>query len=202
MVLAKPVFAAAGATFSAVWTSGCNPYAPLPENPASLVMSKPAGDATTYRWHAESGELRTYWGRQRIRIAATGTFPDGWREPGEEAWEVKAVNHEGKNVPFRGVLLQYKDKEGRERAEVRPAFDVEKMNDGLYIFIESRAELGPDGKVSKIRPVAHVREIRRTKTSAGFTPYWVEFPLIPETPTDITPEPPREAAPKGTPIPR
>ena len=187
-----------------ILAAGCGSlYAPLPENPTTVTMPKPPGEAKTYAWHAESEELRTYWGRQRIKVKAAGTFPENWREPGDEAWEVKASNHEGKNVPFLGVLWQYKDKNGKECVEVRPPFEVSKMKNGLYLFIESRVELGPDKKIAAIKPQVHVREIRDSGGgSAGFTPYWVDFPLIPDAPTDITPMPSVEPPPKGTLIPK
>ena len=133
-----------------------------------------------------------------IKAEAEATFPGDWREPGDEAWVVKAVNGEGTRVPFLGVLYAYKDEEGKTRMLARPGFDIDALSDGLYVLVESHARLGPDARIVEIRPRLHIREIR----DQAFKPYWVDYGMVPVVVSPMTPAPvPPKPAPQGTPIP-
>lgn len=197
---------AAGALLLA---AGCNPYDPLPSRPARQDRSAelPAG-SDVHAWSAETGELSTFWGAQRLKLRCRGCFPAPWRAPGDEAWSVEAVNAEGTRVPFLGVVRRYRDDQGKERAEILPPFDSRKLPDGLYIFIESAVRLAPGLGPAEIRPVAHLAEIRR----GWYMPYRIRIPLVPEAESALTPRPqpgapPRAAldgsssSPRGTPAP-
>jgi hypothetical protein len=199
------VVAAAG------WAAaGCTPEGALPAAPAKHgVKTVVAPGPDVYGWHAESETLYTYYGRQQLKLRCRGRFPATWKAPGDESWEVEAVNAQGNAVPFLGVVRRYLNMDGKEQVEGLPAFDATTLPAGLYIFIETAVKLAPDGSgPAEIRPNAFVMEIRKK----GFMPYQARIALFPDQESPRTPRPevgppPHPAVdkesnvPKGAPLP-
>ncbi|HOX06667.1 MAG TPA: hypothetical protein PK280_09710 [Planctomycetota bacterium] len=197
------------AALAGVAAAGCTPDGALPTAPVkhdlgAVVASGP----DVYGWHAQTGELATYWGRHRLTLTCSGRFPAGWKAPGDETWQVKAVNDQGTRVPFMGVVRRYLDIDGKEQVECLPACDFRKLPDGMYLFIETAVKPGSDGAPAEIRPNAFLMEIRR----GGFSPFQNRIALVPDRESPLTPRPevgppPHVAVdaknndPKGSPLP-
>ena len=190
--------------------AGCTPADSLPKAPIKHGLRAelpPSPDV--YGWQAQTDTLYTYWGRQQLTVRCRGRFSAGWRASGDEAWSVEAVNAHGTRVPFLGVVRRYRDMDGKEQVEGLPAFDVQKVPAGLYLFIESAVKLTADGLgPAEIRPNAFVMEIRKR----GFTPYQKRIALFPDQESPRTPKPEvgpppqaqvdeRSNTPKGAPLP-
>lgn len=167
----------------------------LPENP-QVALPQRQVEGETLAWRLESEELSTCWGAQRLEVSAQAVFPKDWREPNDELWTVKALNHEGKRLPFLGVYVLRQDEAGKPRYEARPGLDPRQLPDGLYLYIESQAKLGPNGRVSEVRPILHLRELLNHR----FGPYWMKLNLVPVQDRPLTPAPPAlpSGPPKGT----
>lgn len=187
--------------------AGCNPYSTLPANRIKPEPPAPAaGDSPVYSWHAETPVLRTFWDAQELKITCSGYFPASWRQAGDERWRVECVNKQGTKIPYLGVMRRYKNNIGLEEREVLPAFDINKIDDGLYIIMESgiktsapaAADAAP--AIVEIRPALLLVEIRKHK----FWPFQVSIPLVPDKPSALTPEPEtvkQSSKPQGTAMP-
>ncbi len=206
---ARSVFVAALLTAFACLAAGCNgPYAPLPINRlVSPPPGLPAGLVPVQSWRAQTPVLKTFWADQVLRLECRACFVN-WRRIGDERWYVRCVNQQGTPIPYLGVLRRYRDALGQPASEVLPAFDISKLDDGLYLLIDSGVRADPAAPehsgavpvVREIRPAAELVEIRRHK----FWPFRVRIPLVPESPSALTPVPeeaPAESAPRGTTIP-
>jgi len=158
----------------------------------------PAGSAPVYAWRARRGDLKTYWDDQAVTIRARAWLPPDWNEPGDGCWEVEGRNHEGKAIPFLGVVRSFTNEQGSRLSEVVPKFDLDEAPDGLYLALLPGVTK-EDGRVVSIRPAVLLREIR----DHVWKPFSVRIPLRPEQESPVTPPPPetKPAPPKGTPIP-
>jgi len=180
---------------------GCAPHQSLPrirtDKLPLAVRAIPADAAPVYSWRGEHPQLFTYWGRQSVTVSAAAHFPRNWRNAGDEFWNVTAENGEGKPLPFVGVVRRYVNENGTTLGVIVPKVDLRRMPDGLYIVIDPNVTLEAE-KIVRIEPVAAVAEIR----DHLFTPFQFPLPLIPETPSALTPAPPpRPEIPDGTPFP-
>ena len=181
--------------------SGCDPYSSLPririEKLPLMVPEFPADAAPVYAWSGEHPQLFTYWGKQSVTISATAHFPPDWKHGGDGFWRVKAENGEGKPLPFIGVIRRYVNENGTTLGVLVPKIDLMVMPDGLYVVIDPGVTL-EQGEIVRIEPIAAIAEIRGQR----FTPFRFPLPLVPETPSDLTPAPPPPPEiPEGTPIP-
>ncbi len=208
-MIAKKLLTLAAALLGTA-SMGCNGAGRLPADAARHDLGMTAGSGPdVYAWRAQPTELATYWGRHRLTLECRGRFPAAWRAPGDEVWEVKAVDERGTRVPFLGAVRRYLDIDGKEQAECLPAFDIEKLPAGMYIFIETAVKLSPDGKApAEIRPNAFIMEIRKK----GFSPFQKRIALFPDRESPLTPRPEvgppphaevdaRDNSPKGAPLP-
>jgi len=193
-----------------VVAGGClNPYEPLPKiELASPPPGIPAGAAPVHSWHARTPVLKTFWGDQELEISCRGHFPAGWRHPGDERWEVRCANQKGTALPFLGILRRYQNTLGQPASEVLPAFDINALEDGLYLLVESGIQTAPaedagaeaPPAIREIRPTAELIEVRRHQ----IWPFRIRIPLVPDAPSALTPVPPeagQDQGPRGTIIP-
>ena len=172
--------------------AGCNPYDSLPRNqPLTDRPRIPAGTAPVHAWQARSPKLDTYWGPQHVAVRCRGWLPADWKQPGDGAWELSATNHEGKPVPFLGVIRPGWNADGSESREILPPVKIGALKDGLYILLEDGVKLSPvadergGNRIIEICPVARVVEVR----GGRFRPWEVPVPLVPEKPGELTPAP-------------
>jgi len=188
------------AALAAALTVGCNGKS-LPTIEADQLNVKlreiPQAAAPVFEWHGECKNWPTYWGRQAMVVGVRGHIPETWSRPGDAFWQVDARNHEGKPLPFIGLLLHYTNANGTRLAKVAPELNLAEVPDGLYVIIDPRIERNEDGIVS-IRPNAHVMELRDHVFKGGR----VKIPLNPLQDSPVTPPAePLPEEPRGTPIP-
>jgi len=163
----------------------------------SRAQAIPQGATPVFAWRGSQGVIFTYWGRQSATVRVRAWAPAGAKAATDALWELEARTGEGKPLPFIGIERQYLNEKGQEVAKLVPQLDLDRMPDGLYIVIAPGMEFA-EGRLSRIQPIANVREIRH-KT---FTPLCFPILLIPDAPSDLTPvPPPRPEEPEGTALP-
>jgi len=157
----------------------------------------PEGASPVYAWRGSRNDIVSYWKDRAVTISAKAHFPEGWKQPGDGYWNVTGTTDKGRPIPFIGVLLWQPTVEGTRRPMIVPGFDINKVADGLYCFIEPNVTVA-NGKITCIEPVAYVCEIR----DHMFKPFRPKVPLVPEEESPLTPAPELPPpAPEGTPIP-
>jgi hypothetical protein len=184
----------------AVLCGGCNGGLPHvePQRFEGRLRPVPPGAAPVLSWSAEAEGLYTYYCRQDVAVDVRAWLPEDATRPSDGCWEVRAVNGERTPLPCLGITERRVDPAtGTETAVLVPEIDVDAVPDGLYIFLEP--ELGfDDGKLTSVRLVAAVREIR----DHIFKPFRYPIPMIPDAPSALTPMPPAEPAHRpGTALP-
>jgi len=147
-----------------------------------------AGDSPTCNWYASAINLKTYWGDQEVLLYVSAYLPDDWQRPGDGVWRVKALNAEGKPIPFLGVLRKRRDESGAESTTIVPRTEGKKLRDCLYIVIDPNIT-AEGGKIKCIRPICILCEIR----DGAWKPFRVKIPLIPERRSELTPMPEQQA---------
>ncbi len=163
----------------------------------SRAQTIPQGATPVFSWQGAQGVIFTYWGRQSATVRVRAWVPTGATAASDARWEVDARTGEGKPLPFIGVEKSYLNERGQEVAKLVPPLDLDRMPDGLYVVISPGMEFA-QGKLSRIQPIANVREIRH-KT---ITPLCFPVLLIPDAPSDLVPvPPPRPEEPEGTALP-
>ena len=161
------------------------------------IAAIPDGAAPLLSWHGGRRGLKTYWYDQDIAVEVTAYLPPDWRNPGDGCWRAKAVNGEGKPIPFLGVVRNYTNESGNPAAVLVPPLSLDEVADGLYLTITPDVRLD-GGRILSVSPTATVVEIRRQV----FRPFRVKIPLIPDHESELTPAPPPlPTKPAGTPIP-
>jgi hypothetical protein len=163
------------------------------------LPATPADAAPVFAWKGARADLKTYWGDQEAYVLARAYFPPASEQQGEGIWRVEGRNHEGKPLPFLGVIHKYVNESGTELAEILPRLDLSAVPDGLYLAVLPGVEV-TDGKIAAIRPTVYLYEIR----GHAWKPFRVRIPLVPEKESPLTPAPPPSDMPaplKGTPIP-
>ena len=152
--------------------SGCSPYGRLPANrpPYPLRTIPPDAPGVTL-WRADTPVLKTFWGDQSLSLRCRRYFP----QAGDQIWHVHATNHQGTTVPFLGVVKRYHDAEGHAATGILPPLKLEKIRDGLYLFIDSDPSPHTAGpRPADITPTALLVEIRDHKLK----PFRVTIPLV------------------------
>ena len=178
---------------------GCNHTLPrLRENLLDGRFAPiPKSVTRTHSWQGERGPLFTYWGRQHIRISVRAWLPDNLKNPEDARWEINARNAEGKPLPFLGFLKSHTNENGARLSVLTPPVELDTMPDGLYTALRTEIDIKQD-RLQKIVLTAAVIEIR----DHTFKPFMVKIPLIPDTPSTLTPIPPElPKPPTGTPVP-
>lgn len=161
------------------------------------ITAIPPSAAPVFSWHAEKKGLKTYWRDQEVFVDVRGYVPLEGAESREGIWLVTGRSGEGKPVPFIGIQRRFTSPQGAEMAVIVPPLDLDRVPDGLYLFLIPNISVTL-GKVTSIAPVVVLTEIR----NHVFMPFQVPMPLVPERPSPLTPAPPPEpGVPEGTPIP-
>ena len=178
---------------------GCNHSLPrLRENLLNGRFAPiPQSAARTHSWQGERGPLFTYWGKQHVRISLQAWLPESFKQPEDARWELNARNAEGKPLPFLGFLKYHLNENGTRLSVLAPPVELDSMPDGLYTALRPETDI-KHGHLQKIVLTAVVLEIR----GHVFKPFMVKIPLIPDTPSPLTPLPPAlPKPPPGTPVP-
>ena len=158
----------------------------------------PADAAPVLSWSAQQKGLKTYWYDQDVQLRVKAHIPDSWKRAGDGCWLVDARNQEGTRLPFLGVLHVYTDERGSRKAVLVPEVDLDACPKGLYVVIVPGVAR-EQGKVAAVRPRAVIREIR----NHAFQAFAFPIPLIPDSPSRLTPMPDLPdlpPVPPGTPI--
>lgn len=182
-----------------VFLCGCNNSLPrLRENLLDGRFAPiPQSAARTHSWQGERGPLFTYWGKQYIRINLKAWLPDTLKNLEDARWALNARNAEGKPLPFLGFLKYHVNENGTRLSILTPAAELDSMPDGLYTALRPEIDL-KQCHLQKIVLHAVILEIR----GHTFKPFRVKIPLIPDTPSPLTPIPPElPKPPPGTPVP-
>jgi len=158
----------------------------------------PADAAPLLSWSATQKGMKTYWHDQDVHLRVRAYIPDSWKQAGDGCWQVDARNQEGTRLPFLGVLHVYTDERGNRKAVLVPEVDLDACPEGLYVVIVPNITV-KGGEVASLQPQAAIREIR----NHAFQPFAFPIPLIPDSPSLLTPMPylpDLPPVPPGTPI--
>jgi len=158
----------------------------------------PADAVPIFSWRGAREDLKTFWGDQALAVRVCAHIPlEGM--PKEGYWLARGRNHEGKPIPFLGIIRKYRGESGSELAEVVPPLDLNRIPDGLYLTVLPNIQR-ENGRLVAARPIAFLHEIRNHM----WKPFCVKIPLQPEQDSPLTPPPSPEEMPparQGTPVP-